>query len=142
MRSFATELGLGACPGAQKKCFSSVVPEAWAVITASNMLRSASTRRPRAGRRSRVFVDFVDMTGSLGRFPKVFPKLEKVSRRPGMVSLVNAVFFVTVLPHSEKSVENCFRYKNVASRTSCAEPDVHLGGRLRTREGKYNQVNS
>src|ERR1700731_4025889 len=115
MTSFATELGLGACPAAQKKCFSSVVPDAWAVITASNMLRSASTRRPRAGRRS---------------------------RRPGMVSLVNAVFFVTVLPHSEKSVEKCFRYKNVASRTSCAEPDVHLAGRLRTRERKYNQVNS
>src|ERR1700720_2857493 len=106
MRSFATELGLGACPGAQKKCFSSVVPEAWAVITASKMLRSASTRRPRAGRRSRVFLDFVDMTVSLGRFPKVLPKLE-FSRRHGMVSLVNAVFFVTVLPHSEKSVERC-----------------------------------
>src|SRR6266436_3386275 len=133
MRSFATELGLGACPGAQKKCFSLVVPDAWAVITASKMLRSASTRRPRAGRRSRVFVG---MAVSLGRFPKVLPKLEKVSRRHGMVSLVNAVFFVTVLPHSEKSVERCFRYKNVASGTSCAEPDVDLAGRLRTRKRK------
>jgi len=82
------------------------------------------------------------MAVSSGRFPKVLPKLEKVSRRHGMVSLVNAVFLVTVLPHSEKSVENCFRYKNVASRTSCAEPDVHLGGRLGTLERKYNQVNS
>jgi hypothetical protein len=49
------------------------------------------------------------MAVSLGRFPKVLPKLEKVSRRHGMVSLVNAVFFVTVLPHSEKSVERCIK---------------------------------
>src|SRR6267378_7900922 len=94
---------------------------------------------PRAGRRSIVFVD---MAVSLRKSPKALPKLERVSQRRAIVSLLNAVFCLTVPPRSERSVERSFRHTNVTSRTSCLEPDGHLAGRLRTRERKYHQGNS
>src|SRR6267142_6319579 len=78
MRSFETELGLGACPAAQKKCFSLVAPNVWAAITAIEMVRNASTRRPRAGRRLRVVVNMVI---SAGNSPKVLLKLQGASVR-------------------------------------------------------------
>src|ERR1700722_2929713 len=75
------------------------------MIMASEIATRASTRRPRAGRCSR---GCVDMAVSLGRSPKVLPKLEKVSERPATGRLLNAVSGVTVFPDSEKSVERCF----------------------------------
>src|SRR5258708_2495881 len=78
MRSFATELALGACPADKKKCFSWVAPDAWAAITASEMVRNASTRRPGAGRCLRVVVNMVI---SAGNSPKVLLKLQGASVR-------------------------------------------------------------
>src|SRR6266478_7911286 len=78
MRSFAIELGLGACPAAQKKCFSLVAPDVWAAITASEMVRNASTRRPKAGRCLRVVVN---IAVSAGNSPKVLSKLPGALQR-------------------------------------------------------------
>src|SRR5258705_11879736 len=78
MRSFATELGSGACPAAQKKCFSLVAPDVWAAITAIEMGRNASTRRPRAGRCLRVVVN---IAVSAGNSPKVLSKLPRARQR-------------------------------------------------------------
>src|SRR6266403_2915823 len=78
MRSFETALGLSACPAAQKKCFSLVAPDVWAAITAIEMVRNASTRRPRAGRCLRVVVD---ITISAGNSPKVLSKLPGARQR-------------------------------------------------------------
>src|SRR6267143_2217229 len=68
---------------------------------------------PRAGRRSIVFVD---MAVSLRKSPKVLPKLERVSQLRAIVSLLNAVFCLTVPPHSERSGERSFRHTNITSR--------------------------
>src|SRR6266446_2053189 len=78
MRSFATELGLGACPAAQKKCFSLVAPDVRAAITAIEMVRNASIRRPGAGRYLRVVVN---IAASAGNSPKVLLKLQGASLR-------------------------------------------------------------
>jgi hypothetical protein len=70
------------------------------------MVRNMSTRRPRAGKRSRVVVDIAI---SSGNSPKVLPKLEKVSHPHGILSLLDAISH-HVLPRPQKSVERCFRH--------------------------------
>jgi hypothetical protein len=52
-------------------------------------------------------------TRQQGGPPNVLPTVEKVSQGRAIVSLPNAVFCLTVLPYSEKSVEHCFRHTDV-----------------------------